>query len=127
MALPIARFSGLTYSNHDIHPVPIPDPENGYSADVFVNGLPAHTTGNTCIPHTIPVVPPPPPHADILISGHPTVRINGGAAATTGSVTDKGAAVIGNFSYNVFMGSVPLVVGTVSDSGEVTLPDAPAA
>ena len=63
MALPIARFSGLTYSNHDIHPVPIPDPENGYSADVFVNGLPAHTTGNTCIPHTIPVVPPPPPHA----------------------------------------------------------------
>ena len=23
-ALPIARFAGLTYGNHDIHPVPIP-------------------------------------------------------------------------------------------------------
>ena len=133
-ALPIARFAGLTYGNHDIHPVPIPvptppspvhPPSGGYSSNVFINGLPAHSTGNMCVPHTIPIIPPPPPHPDVLITGHPTVRINGGAAATTGSVTNFGAPVLGQFSHTVFMGGAPLVAATVSESGEVTQPPPP--
>ena len=57
---------------------------------------------------------------------HPTVRINGGAAATTGSVTNFGAPVLGQFSHTVFMGGAPLVAATVSESGEVTQPPPPA-
>jgi uncharacterized Zn-binding protein involved in type VI secretion len=126
MALPIARFAGLTYSNHDIHPPPIPNPAPaGYSANVFINGLPAHSTGNTCIPHTIPIIPPPPPHPDVLISGHATVRINGGCAATIGSATNFGALVQGQYSHTVFMGDAPLLTAIVSESGEVTQPPPP--
>jgi uncharacterized Zn-binding protein involved in type VI secretion len=110
MVLPIARFAGATYSNHDIHPPPIPNPAPaGYSSNVFINGLPAHHAGNTTIPHTIPIIPPPPPHPDVLISGHPTVSINGSPAATIGSATNFGALVQGQFSHTVFMGAAPLI------------------
>ncbi len=54
------------YSNHDIHPVPIPKPAPvGFSANVIINGKPAHHVGNTFIEHTIPMLPPPPLHADV--------------------------------------------------------------
>ena len=121
MAMPIMRRGVGPYGNHDIHPPPIPvltpqtpvhPPGAGYSSNVYINGLPAMSTGNMCIPHTIPIIPPPPPHADMLLTGHATVRINGGAAATVGSVTNFGAPVIGSASVTVFMGSAALVPHT---------------
>ena len=126
MALPIARCALAPYSNHDIHPPPIPNPAPaGRSANVYINGLPALSTGNTTVPHTIPLIPPPPPHPDVLISGHATVRINGGAAATIGSVTNFGARVQSLFSHTVFMGDAPLVVATVYEDGSVSQPPPP--
>ena len=121
MAMPIMRRGVGPYGNHDIHPIPIPvftplspvHPEGaGYSSNVYINGLPAMSTGNMCIPHTIPIIPPPPPHPDMLLTGHATVRINGGAAATIGSATNFGAPVIGSASITVFMGDAPLVPHT---------------
>lgn len=121
MAMPIMRRGLSPYGNHDIHPIPIPvltpqtpvhPPGAGYSSNVYINGLPAMSTGNMCIPHTVPIIPPPPPHADMLLTGHATVRINGGAAATIGSVTDHGAPVIGSASVTVFMGAAALVPHT---------------
>lgn len=119
--MPIMRRGVGPYGNHDIHPIPIPvftplspvHPEGaGYSSNVYINGLPAMSTGNMCIPHTIPIIPPPPPHPDMLLTGHATVRINGGAAATIGSATNFGAPVIGSASVTVFMGDAPLVPHT---------------
>ena len=121
MAMPVMTYGLAPYGNHDIHPPPIPvlttqnpvHPEGaGYSSNVYINGLPAMSTGNMCIPHTIPIIPPPPPHADMLLTGHSTVRINGGAAATVGSVTNFGAPMIGKASVTVFMGTAPLVPHT---------------
>lgn len=124
MAMPIFRMAGGPYGNHDIHPtqIPIPTapspihpPGAGWSSNVYINGLPAMSTGNRSILHTIPIFPPPPPHSDQLLTGHATVRINGGAAATIGSVTDFGAPVIGSASITVMMGDAPLIplsVGT---------------
>ena len=121
MAMPIMRRGVGPYGNHDIHPIPIPvltpqtpvHPEGaGYSSNVYINGLPAMSTGNMCIPHTIPIIPPPPPHPDMLLTGHATVRINGGAAATIGSVTNFGAPVIASASVTVFMGDAALVPHT---------------
>jgi uncharacterized Zn-binding protein involved in type VI secretion len=119
--MPIMTYAAAPYGNHDIHPPPIPvftpqtpvhPPGAGYSSNVYINGLPAMSTGNMCIPHTIPIIPPPPPHADMLLTGHATVRINGGAAATVGSVTDHGAPLIGRASVTVLMGTAVLVPHT---------------
>lgn len=134
MAMPIFRRGVGPYANHDIHPIPIPTfttlnpvhpPGAGYSSNVYINGLPAMSTGNTCIPHTIPIIPPPPPHPDVLISGHSRVYINGGCAATVGSVTNFGAPMIGSASVTVFMGAAPLATAIVNDDGSVTQPEPP--
>ena len=134
MAMPIFRRGVGPYANHDIHPIPIPTfttlnpvhpPGAGYSSNVYINGLPAMSTGNTCIPHTIPIIPPPPPHPDVLISGHSRVYINGGCAATVGSVTNFGAPMIGSASITVFMGAAPLATAIVNDDGSVTQPEPP--
>lgn len=132
--MPIFRRGVGPYANHDIHPIPIPTfttlnpvhpPGAGYSSNVYINGLPAMSTGNTCIPHTIPIIPPPPPHPDVLISGHSRVYINGGCAATVGSVTNFGAPMIGSASVTVFMGAAPLATAIVNDDGSVTQPEPP--
>jgi len=134
MAMPIFRRGVGPYANHDIHPIPIPTfttlnpvhpPGAGYSSNVYINGLPAMSTGNTCIPHTIPIIPPPPPHPDVLITGHSRVYINGGCAATVGSVTNFGAPMIGSASVTVFMGAAPLATAIVNDDGSVTQPEPP--
>jgi uncharacterized Zn-binding protein involved in type VI secretion len=134
MAMPIFRRGVGPYANHDIHPIPIPTfttlnpvhpPGAGYSSNVYINGLPAMSTGNTCIPHTIPIIPPPPPHPDVLITGHSRVYINGGCAATIGSVTNFGAPMIGSASVTVFMGAAPLATAIVNDDGSVTQPEPP--
>lgn len=134
MAMPIMRRGVGPYANHDIHPIPIPTfttpnpvhpPGAGYSSNVYINGLPAMSTGNTCIPHTIPIIPPPPPHPDVLITGHSRVYINGGCAATVGSVTNFGAPMIGSASITVFMGAAPLATAIVNDDGSVTQPPPP--
>lgn len=134
MAMPIFRRGVGPYANHDIHPIPIPTfttlnpvhpPGAGYSSNVYINGLPAMSTGNTCIPHTIPIIPPPPPHPDVLITGHSRVYINGGCAATIGSVTNFGAPMIGSASITVFMGAAPLATAIVNDDGSVTQPEPP--
>ena len=134
MAMPIMRRGVGPYANHDIHPIPIPTfttkspvhpPGAGYSSNVYINGLPAMSTGNTCIPHTIPIIPPPPPHPDVLITGHSRVYINGGCAATVGSVTNFGAPMIGSASVTVFMGDAPLATAVVAEDGSVTQPPPP--
>lgn len=118
-----------TYSNHDIHPVPIPKPAPaGVSATVVINGLPAHHVGNTFIEHTIPMFPPPPIHSDVIISGHSTVYINGAPAAVLAQseivAAPPGIGVgsrVLKGSHTVFMGDAPLVVGLVStdSAGEI--------
>jgi uncharacterized Zn-binding protein involved in type VI secretion len=125
---PIGLFGA--YCNHDIHPVPVPKPAPaGVSANVIINGLAAHHGGNTFVEHTIPMFPPPPLHADVIISGHPTVWINGAPAAMqieseivalppgigAGSLLLTG-------SHTVFMGDATPVVGVISD-GEVSFPE----
>lgn len=102
MALPIGVLGA--YTNHDIHPVVIPNPAPaGVSSNVIVNGRPAHHVGNTFVPHTIPIIPPPPPHSDVLVTGHPTVMCNGTPIAFIGSATNEGAIIVSS-SINVFLG-----------------------
>ena len=102
MAVPVGLLG--VYSNHDIHPVIIPNPAPaGCSETVIINGRPAHHVGNTFVPHTIPIIPPPPPHSDVLVVGHPTVMCNGTPIAVLGSATNEGATVLTG-SHNVFLG-----------------------
>ena len=60
-------------TSHDVHPLPWCEPseppgappgtpQGGYSPNVFVNGKPVHRQGDRFVPHTIPMIPPPPPH-----------------------------------------------------------------
>lgn len=105
------------YSNHDIHPVPIPKPAPaGVSANVIINGRPAHHVGNTFIEHTIPLFPPPPLHSDVILTGHATVWINGGPAAVVGLsdivALPPGAGVgskVLTGSHSVFLGVAPII------------------
>ena len=117
------------YSNHDIHPVPIPKPAPvGVSANVIINGRAAHHVGNTFIEHTIPLIPPPPLHSDVIISGHSTVWINGGPAAVLAQseivAAPPGIGVgskVLTGSHSVFLGDAPLIVGLIStdSAGEI--------
>jgi len=101
MAIPIGVLG--VYTNHDIHPVVIPNPAPaGVSSNVVVNGRPAHHVGNTFIPHKIPL-PGAVLHSDVLVTGHPTVWCNGAPIAVIGSVTKEGAVVVSS-SINVFLG-----------------------
>lgn len=102
MALPVGLLG--IYSNHDIHPVliPIPAPA-GCSENVIINGRPAHHVGNAFTPHTIPIIPTPPLHTDVIALGHPTVMCNGAPIAYLGSPTNEGALVLTG-SHNVFLG-----------------------
>jgi len=121
------------YSNHDIHPVPVPKPAPaGVSANVYINGRAAHHVGNQFVEHTIPMIPPPPLHSDVIISGHPTVWINGAPAAM--QIESEIVALppgigVGSLiltgSHTVFMGEAPPLIGTISN-GEVTVPEPPA-
>lgn len=103
MAIPIGVLG--VYTNHDIHPVVIPNPAPaGVSENVIVNGRPAHHVGNTFIPHKIPV-PGAPLHSDVLVTGHPTVWCNGSPIAFIGSLTNEGASIVSS-SVNVFLGAI---------------------
>lgn len=103
MAIPIGVVGA--YTNHDIHPVIVPNPAPaGFSANVLVNGLAAHHVGNTFVPHKIPL-PGAPLHSDVLIEGHPRVWCNGAPIAIINSVTNEGASVVSG-SVNVFLGPI---------------------
>jgi|TARA_B100001094_G_scaffold226252_1_gene220637 uncharacterized Zn-binding protein involved in type VI secretion len=106
-----------SYSNHDSHPVPIPNPApEGFAANVLINGRPAHHVGNTFIEHTIPTFPPPPIHPDVILTGHATVWIGGGPAAVVG-LSDIVALPPGvgfgsrvlTGSHSVFLGDAPII------------------
>ena len=71
--------------------------------NVYVNGKPVHRQGDRFVPHTIPMIPPPPPHPDIMgVGSNARVFVNGKLAATLGTPTVQGGLVVVG-SHSVFM------------------------
>ena len=101
-------------TSHDVHPLPWCEPseppgappgtpQGGYSPNVFVNGKPVHRQGDRFVPHTIPIIPPPPPHPDIMgVGSNARVFFNGKIAATLGTPTVQGGLIVVG-SHSVFM------------------------
>lgn len=70
------------------------------SSNVFINGIPASTIGDSGTPHTKPKNPP---HGVVVSSGSKSVLINGKAAARIGDACSCGSAV-GSGSRDVMIG-----------------------
>ena len=68
------------------------------SANVFVNGLPAHKVGDTFTPHTCGSDV----HGDVASVGSTKVIINGTGAMRLGDVLAPGAALMAEASWTVF-------------------------
>lgn len=107
--IPIGLAGQKVYGTHDIHiPPTFETPGKGYSATVLVNGRNVHRLGDESEPHTIPLIPPPPPHPEFIIEGIPTVLVEGRPIARLGSsLTFGGAVLLG--SHSVFIGGVPVI------------------
>lgn len=69
-------------------PVGFLPPPAGMSPNVIINGRPVHKVGDTTFPH-FALIPLPPPagdlHPDTIITGSPTVMVNGTPMAVIGS------------------------------------------
>ena len=111
---PIGLHAPNMYVNHDIHPIPIPKPavknpagkvteSKGYSSDVIVNGREVHRVGDEFIEHTAPLLPPPPPHSDVIGDvGNPRIIVNGKPIVGQGATIAPGGNVLMG-SYSVYM------------------------
>jgi uncharacterized Zn-binding protein involved in type VI secretion len=107
--IPIGLSGQKVYGTHDIHIPPTFETAGvAYSATVIVNGRNVHRMGDRSEPHTIPLIPPPPPHPEFIIEGIPTVLVEGHPIARLGSVMTNGGAVLLG-SHSVFIGGVPSI------------------
>ena len=102
--IPIGLHAPGLYSNHDVHPIPVPKPGGlGYSPDVFVNGREVHRNGDEFVEHTAPLLPPPPPHSDKLADvSNPRILVNGKMIAKQGADLVPGGKVLFG-SHSVYM------------------------
>lgn len=69
------------------------------SANVYVNGIPAHKVGDTTVVHTCGTDV----HPDTMSVGSTTVKINGTDAMRIGDILTPGGT-IAEGSHNVFVG-----------------------
>ena len=101
---PIGLNAPGMYANHDVHPIPQPKPGGlGYSPDVFVNGREVHRVGDQFVEHTAPLLPPPPPHSDVISDvGNIRILVNDKPIVGQGANIAPGGKVLMG-SYSVYM------------------------
>ena len=102
--VPIGLHFPNLYANHDVHPIPQPKPGGlGYSPDVFVNGREVHRVGDQFVEHTAPLLPPPPPHSDVISDvGNIRILVNDKPIVGQGANIAPGGKVLMG-SYSVYM------------------------
>lgn len=107
MTLPFGLIGQGFYGSHDIHtPVTFNTAGVAYSEDVIINGRNVHRLGDRSELHTIPMIPPPPPHPEFIVEGMPKVFVNGRPVCRQGSITTNGASVLLG-SHSVFVNGTP--------------------
>jgi uncharacterized Zn-binding protein involved in type VI secretion len=107
-SIPIGLAGQKYYGTHDIHLPPTFETAGvAYSANVFVNGRPVHRAGDRSEPHTVPIIPPPPPHPEFIVEGMANILVNGQPIAFQGAKTTFGSTVLLG-SHSVFMGGPKL-------------------
>ena len=94
--MPAAARQGDTDTGHGCFP---PRPNLAGSANVFINGLPAHCVGDAWAPHTCGLAI----HDSKLAAGSSTVFVNGKPLGRVGDAVACGSAVASG-SGNVFAG-----------------------
>ena len=111
-------------------PVGYLPPPNGMSANVVINGRFVHKVGDTTFPHFARIPLPPPVgdlHPDTILTGSPSVMVNGTPMAVVGSelvcVFGPAGKVTGLGAFTVIVDSQGAADSADSSVDDITAPE----
>ena len=81
----LSLYLDMTTGHGPWCPIGFTPAPSGFSPNVIINGLSVHKVGDTTLTHFAFLPTPPDLHFDTIITGSPTVMVNGSPMAVIGS------------------------------------------
>lgn len=100
-------------------PVGYTPPPTGASEDVMMNGAFVHRVGDTTLPHYAYLPIPPDLHSDVIVTGEPSVLVNGRPIAIQGLSFLAPSGIVAGFAAVDVIVRVGNLVNATTETGIV--------